>query len=57
MSDKQQQYKVVADGHIHAGAALKKGDIVTLRPRVAERFPDVFQPVSTASARVAVTKE
>lgn len=41
------EFEVIADGHTHAGRLLERGEIVSLEPARAARFPTVFQPKRT----------
>ena len=38
-------YKVIAEGHIHAGRALHVGDVISLDAAVAAKYPATFKAI------------
>lgn len=45
------EYRVIAEGHTHAGKPLAVGDVVLLPAEQAERFPAIFERVAAAQPR------
>jgi hypothetical protein len=39
----RERFCVISEGHTHAGRELHIGDVIELRPGLAEQYPNTFQ--------------